>query len=53
MKYITVFNLSINTNYRILVAELNYRFTETSDVVIMSGEMSQNTPLILYEVNIS
>ena len=28
MMYITVYNLSININYRILAAELNYRFTE-------------------------
>ena len=28
MTYITVYNLSINSNYRILAAELNYRFTE-------------------------
>ena len=27
MTYITVYNLSINSNYRILTAELNYRFT--------------------------
>ena len=27
MTYITVYNLSINSNYRILAAELNYRFT--------------------------
>ena len=27
MMYITVHNLSININYRILAAELNYRFT--------------------------
>ena len=28
MTYITVNNLSINSNYRILAAELNYRFTK-------------------------
>ena len=28
MAYITVYNLSINSNYRILAAELNYRFTK-------------------------
>ena len=28
MTYITVHNLSINSNYRILAAELNYRFTK-------------------------
>ena len=28
MRYITVYNLSINSNYRILAAEINYRFTE-------------------------
>ena len=27
MMYITVYNLSINSNYRFLAAELNYRFT--------------------------
>ena len=27
MTYITVYNLSINSNYRILAAELNYRFS--------------------------
>ena len=27
MTYITVYNLSININYRILAVELNYRFT--------------------------
>ena len=27
VKYITVYNLSININYRILAAELNYKFT--------------------------
>ena len=27
MTYKTVYNLSINSNYRILAAELNYRFT--------------------------
>ena len=27
MTYITVYNLSINSNYRILAAELNCRFT--------------------------
>ena len=27
MTYITVYNLSINSNYRILAAKLNYRFT--------------------------
>ena len=27
MTYITVYNLSINSNYRILAAELNFRFT--------------------------
>ena len=26
MTYITVYNLSINSNYRILAAKLNYRF---------------------------
>ena len=30
MTYITVYNLSINSNYRILTAELNYRFTKYS-----------------------
>ena len=30
MMYITVYNLSININYRILAVELNYRFTEIS-----------------------
>ena len=29
MTYTTVKNLSINSNYRILAAELNYRFTKT------------------------
>ena len=28
MTYITVYNLSINSNYRILAEELNYRFTK-------------------------
>ena len=28
MMYITVYNLSNNSNYRILAAELNYRFTK-------------------------
>ena len=27
MTYITVYNLAINSNYRNLAAELNYRFT--------------------------
>ena len=31
MMYITVYNLSININYRILAAELNYRFTIMSN----------------------
>ena len=31
MTYITVYNLSINSNYRILAAELNYRFTMISE----------------------
>ena len=30
MMYITVYNLSININYHILAAELNYRFTRPS-----------------------
>ena len=30
MTYITVFNLSINSNYRILAAELNFRFTQNA-----------------------
>ena len=33
MTYITVYNLSINSNYRILAAELNYRFTCTFSVL--------------------
>ena len=28
LNYITVYNLSINSNYRILAAKLNYRFTQ-------------------------
>ena len=31
MTYITVYNLSINSNYCILAAELNYRFTVLSN----------------------
>ena len=30
MTYLTVYNLSINSNYRILAAELKYRFTNFS-----------------------
>ena len=33
MMYITVYNLSINSNYRILAAELNYRFTTFSTTI--------------------
>ena len=40
MTYITVYNLSINSNYRILAAELNYRFTQLC---------SYEIPLCTYE----
>ena len=35
MTYITVYNLSINSNHRFLAAELNYRFTRTSKISIL------------------
>ena len=31
MMYVTVYNMSFNSNCRILAAELNYRFTVGSD----------------------
>ena len=44
MTYITVYNLSININYRILAVELNYRFTEISRInnrFLLVGEKSK------------
>ena len=35
MTYITLYNLSINCNYRILAAELNYRFTKIFTVIAL------------------
>ena len=48
MTYITVYNLSININYRILAAKLNYRFTEISRInsrFLLVGEKSK-APLV-------
>ena len=43
MTYITVYNLSINSNYRILPAELNYRFTFDIHLVKTSCKISQES----------
>ena len=42
MTYTTVYNLSINSNYRILAAELNYRFTVEYDINVISCECLHN-----------
>ena len=42
MTYITVYNMSINSNYRILAAELNYRFTEDLNTYQNNNKQSTN-----------
>ena len=42
MTYITVNNLSINSNYRILAAELNYRFTKRYHKVVQTLHQQYN-----------
>ena len=46
MTYITVYNLSINSNHRILAAELNYRFTK---IVNSFPEVNQLRVLTVHE----
>ena len=45
MTYITVYNLSININYRILAAELNYRFTEKAYLSLCPEKLKKKTEL--------
>ena len=46
MMYITVYNLSINSNHRILAEELNYRFTK---IVNSFPEVKQLRVLTVHE----
>ena len=46
--YITVHNLSIDSNYRILAAELNYRFTRLGLVKLVYLFMAHNYCHYLY-----
>ena len=51
MMYITVYNLSININYHILAAELNYRFTNifcATCILRVIGRQSSYTSIRQY-----
>ena len=45
MMYVTVYNMSINSNCRILAAELNYRFTEDYHKNITDNDQEFNVQL--------
>ena len=50
MTYITVYNLSINSNYRILAAELNYRFTLILNIKLIRSNLNSEFVLTVQTV---